>query len=81
MRKMKSRLQSAIKNAVKSLFGLLGFQLEKWFASNYGYAAYPAMMSKQFTLNFFKERGFTLAGEFFIPMNPGLTDYLIFVKD
>lgn len=52
--------------------------LQRWFASGAQYA--NTMITKQYAIDFFCNRGFSLDGSFFVPMKPGITQYLIFTK-
>lgn len=50
----------------------------RWIEARGGYQCYPCMIPKQYVLDFFSKRGFSLDGSFFIPMEPGITEYLVF---
>ncbi|WP_229639808.1 hypothetical protein [Waterburya agarophytonicola] len=54
--------------------------LENWLATGRGYQHYPALMSKQFTIDFFARRNCAFVGSFFIPMKPGKTECMVFAK-
>lgn len=54
--------------------------LKKWLAAGFYSSPYPSFMSKEYTLNIFQERGFTLTGQFYVINKPGLTEYFIFTK-
>lgn len=52
--------------------------LESWLATGIDWPG--SMVSKQFAIDFFCQRGLSLAGTFFITMKPGITQYLVFTK-
>jgi hypothetical protein len=54
--------------------------VEGWLKVGSGYQHYPCLVPKQYTIDFFCKRGFSHDGDFFIPMKPGLTHYLVFTK-
>ncbi len=54
--------------------------LDRWIESGIQSGPYPSFIAKDFTLSFFQKRGFKLIGNFFIPMKPGKTEYLAFIK-
>lgn len=51
--------------------------LEKWIASG---IYYPCMLPRQFVIDFFSRRSCALRSNFFAPMIPGRSEYLVFVK-
>lgn len=55
--------------------------LAEWLRLPGAYQHYPCLIPKQYTIDFFCNKGFTFDGSFLIPMKPGLTNYLIFTKD
>lgn len=58
---------------------LNGEMLDNWFAS--GVRDPKSMISKQYAIDFFRDRGFLFNGSFLIPMLPGVTEYLVFSKN
>jgi SAM-dependent methyltransferase len=54
--------------------------LTKWLAAGFYGSSFPSFMSKQYTLDIFQERGFTLVGNFYVINKPGVTEYYIFAK-
>lgn len=54
--------------------------LAKWLASGSGYQHYPCLMPRQYTIDFFHRQGFSFDGSFFVPMEPGVTECLVFTK-
>ncbi len=52
--------------------------LDKWITSKITYPC--SMIAKDFAINFFTNRNFSFIGSFFIPMKPGVTQYLVFSK-
>jgi len=54
--------------------------LARWIETGFGYQHYPALMPRQFTIEFFERRGFAFAGSFLVPMEPGTTECFAFVR-
>jgi SAM-dependent methyltransferase len=54
--------------------------LKKWIVSGIQTVSYPCLMPKQYAVDFFCKRGFSLDGSFFIPMKPGKTECFVFTK-
>jgi len=52
--------------------------VSKWIKSGVDHA--HSMTSKQFTIDFFSRRRFQYVGGFIVPMEPGVTEYLVFKK-
>jgi phospholipid N-methyltransferase len=57
---------------------LEGDAMQVWARSGIRNGAYPAVMPRELTVNFFARHGFDLAGSFILPMNPGTTELLAF---
>lgn len=55
--------------------------LDAWLISGAGYQHYPCLVPKQFTIDFFRSRGFSFDGDFLISMKPGMTHYFVFTKN
>jgi hypothetical protein len=52
--------------------------LERWLASE---AQYPcSLVAEGFAINFFRKRGVSFLGNFYIPIEPGVTEYLVFSR-
>jgi SAM-dependent methyltransferase len=54
--------------------------LEKWVATARGWNWTPSVMPKQLVIEHFKKHNFTFTGTFFIPLIPGIIQYMIFSK-
>jgi hypothetical protein len=54
--------------------------LETWIRSGAGYQHYPCLMPKQYAIDLFCKQGFSFVGSFFIPMEPGKTECMVFAK-
>jgi hypothetical protein len=54
--------------------------LKNWFATGSGYQHYPCLMPKQYTIDFLSRRGCAFVGSFFVPMEPGKTECMVFAK-
>ncbi len=54
--------------------------LERWLTTAAGYQHYPCLMPRQFTVDFFSERGLILVGSFLVPMEPGSTECMVFTR-
>ena len=54
--------------------------LENWLVTGRGYQHYPALMPKQFSIDFFEQRNCIFLNSFFVPMKPGKTECMIFAK-
>jgi hypothetical protein len=53
--------------------------VERWISSIRG-GVYPAVIPRQYALDFFMSQGVSLVGSFFVPMRPGLTETFVFRK-
>jgi len=54
--------------------------LERWMLSGIGHCSYPAPIPREIVLRFFQKRGVSIAGSFKVPLGPGTTECMIFVK-
>ena len=54
--------------------------LNNWLAKDRGYQYYPCIIPKQFTTDFLSRRNCKFVDSFFIPMKPGKTECMVFVK-
>ena len=54
--------------------------LDSWFARDRGYQYYPCLVPKQFTIDFLSQRNCQFLDSFFVPMEPGKTECMVFVK-
>jgi hypothetical protein len=55
--------------------------LQNWLATtDYMRSIYPAIMPREFAVEFFAERNVELIGSFFVPMRPGKTETFVFRK-
>jgi hypothetical protein len=54
--------------------------LKDWQKAGAGYQHYPALIGKQFVVDFFARRGCQFNGSFVVPMKPGKTDSMVFTK-
>jgi Methyltransferase domain len=55
--------------------------LARWFATGVKHGLYPAMMPRQFLIDMLARRGLTLRGTFLVPMEPGMTECMLFIRD
>lgn len=54
--------------------------LKNWLATGGGYQHYPCLMPKQFAIDLLSRRGCAFVGSFFVPMEPGKTECMVFAK-
>lgn len=54
--------------------------LNDWLATSRRYTSYPCLMPKQFTINFLQQHHCQFINSFLVPMKPGKTECMIFVK-
>jgi hypothetical protein len=54
--------------------------MQRWLKSQWNQGTYPAIMPRDFTIGFFRERGIRLVGSFYVPMKPGKTETFVFQK-
>lgn len=54
--------------------------LKNWFAAGAGYQHYPCLMPKQFAIDLLRRRDCAFVGSFFVPMEPGKTECMMFAK-
>jgi hypothetical protein len=54
--------------------------LKRWTANYAAHGNYPAIMPRQFAVDFFSNRGAALVGSFMVPMRPGHTETLVFKR-
>jgi len=79
-----SEISRVVRRGGKAVFDLLteaclnGDALKQWFNPWTGFL--DSMMSEDYTLEFFRQKGFTYDGSFFIPMKPGRTHYFVFTR-
>jgi hypothetical protein len=52
--------------------------LQSWIDSDIQSISYPSFITRQVVVDLFTRRGFDLVGTFFIPMQPGITQYFAF---
>jgi SAM-dependent methyltransferase len=55
--------------------------LKKWLNLKINLDPYPALFMKQFAIDFLSDRGCSFIGSFLVPMKPGKTECMAFVKD
>lgn len=54
--------------------------LNNWLTKDRGYQYYPCIIPKQFAIDFLAKSNCSLVDSFFIPMKPGKTECMVFVK-
>ena len=54
--------------------------IDRWVASGLQTGSYPAAVPRQSACDFFRSRGFRLAGSFTVPIGPGTAEVLTFQK-
>jgi hypothetical protein len=54
--------------------------LTRWIGTGAHYQFYPSLTPKQFVLDFLARRGLGFDGGFILPMEPGLTECLVFTR-
>ena len=54
--------------------------LKNWLDTGRGYQHYPCLVPKQFAINLLERHGCNFVGSFFVPMKPGKTECMVFVK-
>jgi hypothetical protein len=57
-----------------------GDAMQNWAKSGIHNGSYPAVMPREVAVNFFANKGFSLAGSFIVPMPPGTTELLVFKR-
>jgi Methyltransferase domain len=59
---------------------LAGDPLQIWADSGIRNGSYPAVMPREVAVSFFTGKGFTLAGSSIVPLPPGTTELLVFIR-
>jgi len=54
--------------------------LERWMSSPTRSDPYPALLPKAFITDFLRKRGLSFVGSFVVPMEPGTTECMVFIK-
>jgi methyltransferase family protein len=54
--------------------------LEHWIDAGFTVGNYPAVVPRQYAVEFFRRAGASMVGSFFIPMKPGTTEVFVFRK-
>ena len=54
--------------------------VDRWLTSSAAYSYYPSMIPRQFLIDFFRSRRFTLTTSFVVPNTPGKTECFAFTR-
>jgi hypothetical protein len=52
--------------------------VDRWIKTGAGYSSYPSMLPRQYVVDLFASRGFTLVTSFIVPNEPGTTEVFAF---